>query len=609
MKPALALSAAILVGGMAVGAAAQSPTMPLADIKPGMVGVGRTVFQGTQLTEFQAHILGVLHNIVGPNRSLILTKLTGGPLAETGVIAGMSGSPVYIDGKLIGAISYSLGSYSKEAIAGITPIAEMTEATTPVAHPRVRVQAGFPLTRDSLARTLRDAFAWARPLGPAAGTALSPLGEIGSFLAPIGLPLVFGGFSSQTIDAIAPAFREFGFSPMAGGTSSANGPLGATNEPFGPGDAVGITLVTGDLNLSAVGTVTEVVGDRVYAFGHPFYNLGPTEFPMTRAYVHAILPSLLASQKIATTGQTIGTFQQDRSTAIAGLLGKPPEMIPVKLSIETSRGQQKRYHFDIVNDQLFTPLLTYLAILNTLQTNEREYGVATFLVKGKAQVKGHDEVTFEDLFTADTPQESPSTLAAAYIAAPINFLLANDFEALRLEDIDLSITSLEQPRTATLERVWLDEIRPRAGKTVPLKALLRTYRGEEVTKTVPVDIPANASGSLSLLVSDGSTLTQWEQREVRQPFTPHGVDQLIRAINGARKNNRLYIRLLSSEPGAVIKGEYMGSLPPSVLAVMESDRNGGNFIPLRSATIGETEVQTDYAVGGSRLLTINVDPE
>src|ERR671931_117464 len=237
-----------------------APQMSVSEIRPGMVGIGRTVFDGTHVEEFKAHILGVLGNVIGPRRSLILARLEGGPLANTGVIAGMSGSPVYVDGKLIVAVSYALGSFSKEPIAGITPIAEMTDAAALNASrpPGARVHIELPLT---------------------------------------------------------------------------------------PGDAVGVAFLTGDLQLGGTGTVTHIDGEHVYAFGHPMYNLGPTEFPMTRAYVYTVLPSLLASMKLSTTGEVICTFLQDRATTIAGRLGSGPKLIPLTLTLDTGRAPKRTFSF------------------------------------------------------------------------------------------------------------------------------------------------------------------------------------------------------------------------------------------------------------------------
>src|SRR6476646_5310701 len=399
------------VVGVSIVASAAAPQMEIGEVRPGMVGVGRTVFDGVHVEEFKAHIIGVLENVIGTHRNLILAKLEGGPLANTGVIAGMSGSPVYIDGKLVGAVSYALCSFSKEPIAGITPIAEMTDSTTfsDVRPPGAKVKVEYPLTRDGLITAFRKALNWNRPFAERAGDAQlsgmsSVIGvngsELGTLLRPIATPLVMSGFEPEVADVFAPAFRDQGFIPP-GGTAATTARYGEKpcEGPLKPGDAVGVMLVGGDLQLGATGTVTHIDGDRVYAFGHPMYNLGPTEFPMTRAYVYTVLPSLFSSMKLSATGEVIGTLLQDRATAIAGRLGPAPRMIPVKITLESNRRQTETFNFTVVNDQLFGPLMTYASILNTLGSYERQFGSATYTVRGSAKVRKHDAVAFNNLFS------------------------------------------------------------------------------------------------------------------------------------------------------------------------------------------------------------------
>ena len=602
---ALFASLALLV----VSLPAAPPYYPIDQVKPGMIATGHTVWQGDTIEEFKVHIIGVLRNVIGPRRDLILAKLEGGPLAHTGVIAGMSGSPVYIDGKLVGAVSYSLGAFSKEPIAGITPIAEMIDAAT-LDSPRppmgTRARLELPVTRDSVAAAMRASMSWARPFADRPGDVQifgdGVSGQVATMLRPIATPLNIGGFAPEIADMLGASFREHGFMPVAG-AAAAGQAASAANAPLRPGSAVGVNIVSGDFNMGATGTVTEVIGNKVYAFGHPFFNLGPIAFPMTQAYIHTLLPSMTSSMKISTLGDVIGTVHQDRATTIAGLTGAGPATIPVKISLESDRGFKKQFEFSVVSDQLFTPLFTYASILSTLTSYERETGAATFNIKGTMNVKSHGEIKIEDLFSGN----SASMSTAGSVMAPLTFLLDNDFEPIQIEAVDLTIQSTEQPRTATIERVWLDGVRARAGRTVPLKVLMRGYRGEEVVHTVPLEIPAGATGSLSVMVSDGARLAQWERREVRQPTEPRSVPQLMRALNTVRKNNRLYVRLLASDSGAVVRGEALSSLPPSVLGVLESDRSTGDFIPLRNATLGEWNLPTEHAVVGSRVLTINIE--
>jgi hypothetical protein len=585
--------------------------MGVADIRPGMVGTGRTVFDGTRVEEFKAHIIGVIENVIGTQRNLILARLEGGPLANTGVIAGMSGSPVYVDGKLIGAVSYALGSFSKEPIAGITPIAEMTDATA-FSAPRpagARVNVDFPVTPDNLLASFRKALRWnqsfterphdAQLVGVSTVAGLG--NEIGTLMRPIATPLVMSGFEPGVADSLVSAFRDQGFLPMGAGVAARPG-MAEFDGPLKPGDAVGVTFVSGDLELGATGTVTHVDENKVYAFGHPMYNLGPIDFPMTRAYVYTVLPSLFSSAKLSSTGEVIGTFNQDRATAIAGRLGAGPSLLPVSMTLESDRGGGNRaFKFNSVKDQLFGPLMTYTAVVNTLTSYERQFGTTTYSVQGRLRLKGHEPIVFDNMFAG----ENAASNTSAYLIAPVTALVNNDYETVDLESMEIAVKSSEQPRTATLERVWIDDARPRPGRTVPVKVLLRSYRGEDIIQTIPIEIPANARGNLALMVSDGQRLNQTEQREARVT-QPRSVPQLVRALNKARRNNTIYLKLLGSDAGAVVSGELLSSLPPSVLAVLESDRSSGNVNPLQTATLGEWQLRTDQAISGVRTLTIQV---
>ncbi len=592
---------------------AAPPQLSVSDVRPGMVATGRTVFTGTKVEEFKAHILGVIENVIGTQRNLILARLEGGPLAQTGVIAGMSGSPVYIDGQLVGAVSYSLGSFSKEPIAGITPIAEMTDATALTA-PRpagARVQVDIGADGDALLAAFRRALSWQRPFSERAGGAhlvgassVSGLGEneLGTLLRPIAVPLVMSGFDSGVAGALASTFREQGFVPMAAGGAGTRPGEMPFDGPLKPGDAVGVTFVSGDLELGATGTVTHIDDDRVYAFGHPMYNLGPINFPMTRAYVYTLLPSLSNSSKLAGTGEVIGAFHQDRATAIAGRLGPAPSLLPVTMTLQAAReNTQRSFRFNAVKDQLFGPLMTYTALVNTITSYERQFGTATYAVTGQVKLKGHEPIALDNIYSG----ENAAANASAYVVAPITAMVNNEFESVDLESITLSVRSAEQPQVATIERVWLDDPRPRPGRTVPLKVLLRSYRGEDILRTIPVEIPPTARGSVALLVSDGARLNATENREARLP-QPRTVPQIVRALNKQRRNNTIYVKLLASDSGAVVNGEVLSSLPPSVLAVVESDRSGGQVSLLQTTTLGEWQSRTEQLVSGSRTLTIQL---
>jgi hypothetical protein len=602
------LRAALLSAMLLVPNAAALELLPVAEVRPGMRGVGRTVFEGTRIDEFRVEVLGVLENVLGPGGSMILARLEGGPLEKTGVIAGMSGSPVFIDGKLVGAVAYSF-PFAKETIGGITPFAEMVAATknhaprpasARLSLPRGSGAPAFPLDREALVGALK------RPLPsvvaePAALRGSLPPGLAGASLQPIAMPLSFSGFDASVLDWARPLFAGQGFTPVTGASRGQAPP--ASSSALEPGSAVGVSLVDGDFDLSATGTVTAIDGDRVYAFGHPFFNLGPTQFPLRTAWVYSVFPSLYSSFKITAPMDVVGTMDQDRATAIAGRLGAPPRMIPVRVSLNTSRGQERRFDFRVVEDELLSPALAFISLLSALQGSERQYGTATIRVAAKLALSGGREVRVEDLYA----QDQPALQASALVAAPLAYLMSNDFERVSVEGLNVEVRSQEVVQTATLQRAWLERAGPiRPGTSVSLKVLLRTYRGETRTETIPVEIPRSAAeGTYSLLVSDASTITNLEQREMRQPFVPRDLDQLVRAINGLRRNNHLYARLMRPESGAIVSGEYMQSLPPSVLAVLGSGEAG--VVPIRTASVWDYDLPTTYALSGSRFLTLSVE--
>jgi len=583
--------------------------MPLREVRTGMQGVGRTVFEGATIESFGVRILGVLDNAIGPGRSLVLARLDGGPLERTGVIAGMSGSPVYIGGRLLGAVSYAF-PFGKEPIAGITPIGDMLDATAVPDAPRA-ASARLPLRGASLAAPLDAeavAAALARPLpallqGSFHGEAL-PSGLALAELQPLALPLVFSGFDAGAFAWARSVFQAMGFAPVMGGggsSSSSPGPVGELE----PGAALGASLVEGDLDLSVSGTLTHIDKDRIYAFGHPLYNLGPTQFPLKKAWVHAIFPSLQVSWKIASTLDAVGTLDQDRTTAISGRLGPLPRMIPVEVRLRSPRASERVFRFRVVEDELLTPLVTYASLLSVLQGHERAFGAATLRLEARLSLAGGREVRFDDVVAS----EQPSTQAAAVVAGPLVLLSANDFQKVEVERITLAVDAVESRESATLVRAWVDAPLPlKPGSAVPVRVQLRTRRGDTVTETLKVELPSSATGgSYTLLVADANTMDAVEQREKRQAFAPRDLEQLVKALNKLRAGNKIYARLSRGATGAVVGGEYLPALPGSVLSVLSSSDQGTSVVPLPAATVWEGELSAPRAVSGWRQLNVPVE--
>lgn len=581
--------------------------MAVDEVRPGMTGVGRTVFEGNRIEEFTVRILGVLRSTIAPRRDLVLAKLEGGPLAKTGVIAGMSGSPVYVDGRLIGAVAYSLGAFPTEAIAGITPIAEMVDA----ARTHVPRGAAVPhlVPPRITADTWRDMFnamaPTARPFATAAsdvralaGVGLDP--SMATGLRPIATPLSLGALTGSFAAPLVEVFARAGFvaTPAAAGVQSA----APVNSPLRPGDPVGVTLVSGDYVVGATGTVTEVDGDHVYAFGHPFFGLGPARLPMTRAFVHALLPSLAASTKIASTGDVIGSFTQDRATVLAGRLGVGPDTIPLRVTLTSAQGQRRDLRVTLAVDPFFTPLLGFVAVGSAISTYERDLGANTYAVRGRMTVRGHGPVEIDDVFTGD----SAAAGVASTVMVPLAALLTNDREPVQIDDIAVDVRAHEAPRTVSIERAWIDTVEVRPGRPATLKVLLRPRYGADDLRTVVIDVPAHASGPLTVVVADAPRATQFEERDGRSA-PPASVRQIIGQINRLRRSNRLYVRVYSGAAGAVIGGEPLPALPNSIRTVVEGDR-GGSQTSLSGAPIASWEFPVDGVVSGGRTLTINPIP-
>ncbi len=411
----------------------------------------------------------------------------------------MSGSPVYIDGKLLGAVSYQLGQFPKDAIAGITPIGEMTDATaltTARALRPVAISLHHAVPASDLLALWRADLGPARAFGAAAADVIASLMSadlprpVATDLRPIAVPLVVGGFGDGVLERLVPALGASGFVPtqasLAPSRPQPSTAAGAA-PALAPGDAIGVALMSGDFSMGATGTVTQVDGDRVYAFGHPLYNLGPTAFPMTRAEVIAVLPSLATSSKLASLGAVVGTISQDRATAIAGRLGAAPALVPVRVTLNSGRAPSRTFSFSVVNDQLFTPLLTYLAVANVLTSYERQTGAATYVVRGDARIAGHTPIRFDDVFVGDQGAAN----ASAFVAGPLTALYRNATEPFTIEGITLTIEADEQTRTAEIERVWVDDPTVRPGRPAQVHVQLRTFHGETRLLEQAIDIPAN----------------------------------------------------------------------------------------------------------------------
>lgn len=571
---------------------------PVEEVRAGMRGTGKTVFKGTQAESFEVEILGVLEN-VSPKGDLILGRLSGANLEHLGVFSGMSGSPVYIDGKLVGAVAYAF-NFAKEPIAGITPIHQMVKIFQEQAPTSIRLSPRMNPAELYEMRSLEDLVGKPAERFPLLG-ALQTMGA----LRPIATPLHLPGFHQETVNAYSSFLGSLGFAPIAGSASARiDEAIDATLEP---GSTVTVGIVRGDMNASASGTVTHVDGNRIYAFGHPFLSIGYTDMPMHKGAVLGVVPSLSSSQKLSGSGPFVGSIRQDRATGIMGIRDEKPKMIPVKLHLRTSRNESKQYEFEIVNDDFLAPFLLTFTIHNSIIASERAIGGQTLQVRCRISLQDHPDVNFQNN-VADLA--SSPALAAVTAAAPVNFILNSGFENIVVESVDLEIVATERINEASLDKIWLNKLKARPGEELELTVFLRRANGEVASETYPVKIPeAVQPGPLKISVGDGLTLTRADSKlNDGGEFIPRDLRQLVKAINNLKKNDRLYIRLFREEKGAVIGGEGMPHLPPSLLALYGSNRTSGDVRPINRSVYVEHELPaTDGVLAGHQVIEVEIE--
>jgi hypothetical protein len=595
-----ALAAIFLLCAAWMSAPAQSAIMPVDQVKAGMQGKGRTVFEGSRIEEFDADILGVLAN-TSPKRSVIIARLRGKVLETAGVIAGMSGSPVYVDGKMIGAVAFSF-PYAKEAIAGITPIGEMLAIPTDKGPaPEGRSGPPVPFTASlSLERLLeihKDAFS--APEGFSAQ---------GQALVPLKIPLMFGGFSSRAIDAATPFFSRLGFQPVkgGGGGQAAEKKL-APDLTLREGDPVTVQLVDGDLDLSAVGTVTYVDGNNILAFGHPLYNLGPVDYGMAKAKIITVVPTLDNSFKLAATGAPVGAFTQDRSSGARGELGRAPKFVPMNVRMLGAGGAVREFKLKLTNDKILTPVLVNMSILTLLGSEARAVGDLTLEMQSDIYLDNGASIRLENMFSGNF--DAAVQDVAGLMTAAVFFLTGNEFKAVGIHRIDLTLRASEQPRFGSLERVWLDKYEAAPGETIMVKVYVRTFRGETLTEEVPLTAPSLPTGTeFQLIVGDAAAMQAVEVGQYRTTgVVPRNIDQVVRLLGSLRKNNRIYFKVIAPKPGLFLRGEEMPNLPPAMKSLFGSPRAASSRpIEITMSTLGEFQLPVPFLFKGSVSIPIRI---
>lgn len=555
-----------------------------------MKGVAYTVFQGTQPEPMDVEVLGILKNANGPKGDIILVRLGGAKAEYTGVVAGMSGSPVYLDGKLAGALAFRIGEFSKEPIAGVTPISEMLEINAMDNTP------GDGPVEAKAAPTVPE-----KTSSP--GIASLPQSNFTNFLKPIETPLVFSGFSEDAIKQFAPQFSSAGIVPVmgVGSVSDAKQP-----EPLVPGSAVSAILVRGDMDIAATCTVTYIDANHLLACGHPLLQFGMVDLPMTKAQVVATLPSPLNAFKIVNATEPVGAFVQDRHTGILGEFGKKPEMIPVTLTIHGGPAE-RQFHYEVLNNPQLSPVAMMATVYNALH-GVNEYGEETsYQMNGHISVDGYPDVSLQDMFASADGSQPAAMLAAMSLGDRFGRIYDNPYSAPNVRSIQLDFDIVRERRWARLEGARTDVTEVRPGEEITIEAVLRPYRGEAIVEHIPVKIPTSvAEGPLHILVSDGSTIDRLRHTQAL-PGSRLDLASTIALLNKEHVNDKIYVSLLEPNPEAMVGDKVMPGLPLSIMNVMDSMRGTQEMVVQAESAVDESATPPlDYVASGAQVLTITV---
>jgi hypothetical protein len=607
---------ALFRAGLVCGAEAAPPVtgtpeiMSASDVKAGMKATAWTVFQGDTPEPVPVEIIGTWKNMWGPGQDVILGKM-GGKAERTNVAGGMSGSPVYINGKLIGAVALRLSTFSPDAICGITPIELMLEisqfdktrpadARTPDRGTQHRAAASATPPNDLLAQVM------------AAG--VSPAALPG--LTPIATPLLFSGFSDSSLEAFAPLFNQMGVAAAQGGASStisSTRPAADWKTALRPGQSVAGVLVSGDMAVTGLGTVTYNDGKRVLAFGHPFFNIGPVDMPMSKGEVLMVLGSQYQPNKIANATEIVGALHQDRHSGIMGVLGDEAPMAPVTVTVRSLDGgnsvrAEKTYHFNVFQQQKWTPYLMMMTLYNSLTGINEAVDEATYRLTGDATLTGGNGRL--DLTTMQTASESPMPapmMVASWWGDKFNRLFNNAVHIPELKEAHVTVDLLPERRVVTIENAWTPSTDVRAGDEIPVKVFLRPWRGERMEREFHLKLPAGIpKGEHRVLLSDADTANRIQALGFASNRYMD-VPQLVSLINQERSNNKLYVSLIANNPTAYYEDKTLPSLPSSILNVMQAGRTAAQSVMTSPESASEQmSLPFDYVVNGSYSLRLTV---
>jgi hypothetical protein len=580
------------------------------DVRAGMKGVGLTVLKGTKREEFQAEVLGVLKN-TSPGRDMVLCRLSGMNLDKTGVIAGMSGSPITIDGKLLGAVAYAW-SFGKEPIAGITPFCQMhsfveSYERRDLAEENKPTRVGLkePLHIDG-ARfdSVTVAQDWDAPEEASAD---------GLWMMPLRTPIATTGFTAHSLSLLRQRFNSTGLVPMQGGGAAAKIVQQEKDTELQPGGPLVVAMVTGDFDMSGIGTVTHIEGNRVYGWGHPFMGLGACEFPLMTGYIHTIYPRQSVSFKLGSPLRTVGVINADVSTGIAGWIGRKAEMLPVHMTVTREPdGASRTFQVEIARQRSLLASLAYAVLTNSVDMEGELPEELTAELTARIDVEDHEPITIKDTFSGSSYSGGRAPMALYnQVASVVGLMSYNTYKPVRINRIDCETRVMPGRRTAEIESIELDSDVLSPGETLKATLFIRPFKGLRqrlaVSLKLPDDLP---EGTYTAIVCDDLTNARQELRDNPNLSNPQSLNQIFEMlkVQTSVKRTNIVVRVPINAVGVALGGKSLPNLPPSMVQILGNSRRTG------AQTMGGALVarkNTEWVFSGSESVhfTVSKNPK
>jgi hypothetical protein len=587
----------LVLAAVATGGPKPETFWQVDDVRAGLKGQGRTVMKGTKIETFDAEVLGVLKN-TSPGRDMVLCRLSGLNLDKTGVIAGMSGSPIYVDGKLLGAVAYAWAG-GKEPIAGVTPFCQMQAYVESFERrdlaeegkPR-RVGLRTPVTADGLRfDTVTVAQGFEAP---------EPAAADGLWMVPLQTPLVATGFTSHSLSLLRDRLRGTGLLPMQGGGASAQVADDEKNTPLQAGGPLAVALVQGDFDMSGIGTVTHIEGSRVYGWGHPFMGVGSCDYPLMTGYIHTIYPRQTVSFKMGSPLRTVGVINADVSTGIAGWLERKPDLLPIHMTVQREQSINQTFNVEVVRQPSLLGSIVFAALTNSVDMEGDLPDEMTASLEAKIEIEGQPPVIVKDLFSGSSYAGGRAP-AALYnpISNLVNLLTFNSYQPIRINRIECETKVLAGRRTADIESIELDSETYAPGDTLKAQVYVRPYKGGLQRLGVTLKLPADlAEGSYSAQVCDDLSNARYEIRDNPNLNAPRNLAQVLeslKVLTGAKRTN-LAVRVGLPASGVALPGQGLPNLPPSMVQLLGNTRRTGSQ-PVATSLVARQA--TDWVLQGS----------